>query len=236
MNLLMPRAGLGAFGVILVSLAIPAEAAILQYQLHNHPDALVGPPGYGARIDELFNATGGLDHFTFDFNHAQSNMRLNYDTTAQTIRIFGQAMGGRDIGTSHANDGYLGLYEFSFLYTIGVEPVPGDDDIWCDPPQDGQNSGFIQAPPSAGGQSFNLIDKGVMMHGYTLRFGNENNDLGHRGFPGLSGWGWFEIVGAMNPGVKRDWIFTGELIPEPSTMLMALVGFGAALLRRPRWR
>ncbi len=183
-------------------------------------------------MDELYNVTSGTDHFTFDFEHAQSDMRLLYDDVAQTIRIFGQSWGGRDTGGSYANDIYRGVYQFDFLYSFGVGQVPGDDDLWASPQQDLMNKGTLIAPVSAGGHTFNLVDKGLAMHGFTFRFGDENNDLGHRGHAGTSGWGWLEIDGAMNGNATRDWLFTAILIPEPSTALLAVVGLGVMLRRR----
>lgn len=222
----------GAFGITIFAMATQSQAAQFTFQLQNHPDGNIRPPLYGARLDELFNVTGAIDSFTFDFNHASSNMKLIYDTTAQTIHIFGQSQGGRDTGTTYANDAYLGIYQFNFLYNFGVGPVPGDDDIWSKPASDFLNKGTVIAPLSAGGQTFNLVDKGLAMNGYTFRFGDENNGLGHRGFNGLSGWGWMEINNAMNGNATRDWLFTGVLVPEPSTAMMALLGTGLVIHRR----
>lgn len=218
----------------ILALATQAEAAEHLFQLHNHPDGQVLPPPYGARIDELYNATGGTDFFTFNFDAPGSDMKLSYDDLAQTIHIFGVSLGGRDIGGSYANDIYLGLYTFDFTYNFGVGQVPGDDDIWSSPASDAMNGGELKAPASAGGQTFVLLDNGLSSFGYTFRFGNENNDLGHRGYNGTSGWGWLEIDGAMNSGATRDWLFTAELIPEPATAVLALFGIGAIIRRRSR--
>lgn len=234
MYLGLRRAFTGITCVTVMALASQADAAQFLFQLHNHPDGQVQMPRYGARLDELFNATGGADIFTFDFDHAQSDMRLIYDSTAATIRIFGQSWGGRDTGSSYAIDNYRGLYQFDFLYSFGVGQVPGDDDLWASPAQDFLNKGTVSAPASAGGQTFNLVDKGLGMFGYTFRFGDENNDLGHRGFDGISGWGWLEIDGAMNGSATRDWLFTAEPIPEPATAMFAIFGVAALLRRRSR--
>ncbi len=234
MKTLLARAVFGVSMALLLATSTEARAAQFLFQLHNHPDGNVLPPPYGARIDELYNATSGNDVFTFDFDAAGSDMRMLYDDTAQTIHIYGSSLGGRDIGSVHASDSYLGFYEFDFLYSVGVGQVPADDDIWSSPASDGLNGGTVKAPLSAGGQIFNLVDKGLASFGYTFRFGDENNDLGHRGFDGLSGWGWLEIDGAMNGGATRDWIFTAELIPEPATASLALFGVVAILRRRRR--
>ncbi|MBX3395591.1 MAG: PEP-CTERM sorting domain-containing protein [Phycisphaerae bacterium] len=228
------RAFAGIACVTTVALASQANAAEFLFQLRNHPDGQVQMPQYGARLDELFNATSGTDIFTFDFNHAQSDMKLIYDSTAATIRIFGQSWGGRDTGSSYANDIYRGVYQFDFLYAFGVGQVPGDDDLWASPAQDFLNKGTVSAPVSAGGQTFHLVDKGLGMFGYTFRFGDENNDLGHRGYNGISGWGWMEINDAMNGNATRDWLFTAVPVPEPTTAMFAMFGVAALLRRRSR--
>ena len=111
-----------------------AQAAVINggvYQLHNHPDAARQPPPYGLRLDELYNVdTGDVDRFTFDFDHALSDVRLAYNTAADSIHIYGRMVGGRDLGTDWAVDQYLGLYYIDFTYSVGVTGVPGDDDIW----------------------------------------------------------------------------------------------------------
>ncbi len=92
-----------------------AQAAIINYgtyQLHNHPDGNQRPPFYGLRLDELYNATGGHDVFTWDFDHDdgvnQSAMFLTYEPTmrGERIRIFGTSWGGRDGGVA-----YDGVYD-----------------------------------------------------------------------------------------------------------------------------
>ncbi|MBL8878213.1 MAG: PEP-CTERM sorting domain-containing protein [Phycisphaerales bacterium] len=194
------------------------------YRLHNHPDGNALPPPYGLRLDELYNATGNHDIFSFDFDHASSNVVMNYDSTNQIATISGSAWGGRDTGGSYANDQYLGLYSFTFTYNVGLGPVPGDDDIWATAPS-GSNTGSILTPL---GHTKALHD--VAAGGYTFRFGDEDNDAGHRGFNGLSGWGWLGVDGHHQD--SQDWLFTAERIPEPSSVL--LLALGAGLLRRRR--
>jgi hypothetical protein len=61
-------------------------------------------------------------------------------------------------------------------------------------------------------------------------------DLGHRGFNGISGWGWLSYVaddGTVLPHVyAADWLFTAELIPAPGAI--ALMGMGGLLAARRR--
>jgi len=202
------------------------------YRLQNHPDANQTPPSYGARFDELYNATSDHDVFTLDFDDIQSAAFLTVNAGLNQIRIFGQAFGGRDIGNDYANDIYRGIYLFDFTYTFSVENTPGDDDLWV---KDASlsNAGTLTAPASAGGTIFNLTDQ--KMGDYSFRFGDEDNDAGHRNFDGLSGWGWLNYLtqdGPRDHVASTDWIFTASyIIPTPG----ALALFGTAglfLIRR----
>lgn len=216
-------------GLVVVSaFAGSASGAMIEtglYQLHNHPDGTVNPPPYGLRLDELFDITPDHDDFTMDFDDPSSNVQMTYD--GMTIHIFGTAFGGRDIGAVYAAEPTTGLYTFDFTYTVGVGLVPGDDDLYVAAPS-GSNFGFIQPPV---GPAISLTDTSV--GGFTFRFGDEDDDLGHRGFPGLSGWGWLthhhESQGHI---VNSDWIFTAELVPTPGATMLGLVGLVGLRRRR----
>ncbi len=188
------------------------------YQLHNHPDGGVAPPGYGLRLDELYNVTGGNDIFTFDFDHPDSNVRLDYDFASQEIEIFGQVYGGRDAGGSYFNDAYRGIYTLTFKYDTALGLVTGDDDLWVTAPS-GTNTGTISTPL---GDNINLSDKSN--GSYTFRFGDESNDLGHRGFAGISGWGWLMMGDRTAPNGADDWLFTATQIPEPASIALLVIG------------
>lgn len=228
------RAGLAAPAIVAATLAAaPASGAALPlglYTLHNHPDGNQRPPLYGVRFDEIVNATAGHDVFTLDFDHPQSFVQMIL--TATTARVFGAAWGGRDAGSAYATDAYLGLYQFDFTYAVNLGPVPGDDDVWATGPG-GANTGQVTLPSGA---VVGLTDAG--MDGYTFRLGDENNDLGHRGFAGVSGWGWMNYVvdGQVRPHVdSTDWLFTAAYKGVPTPGAGALVALGALVsLRRRR--
>jgi len=187
------------------------------YNLNNHPDGGARPPLYGARWDGLFTpsaavvAATGSDStiFTTNFDHPLSAMFMDYDDIAGTIHIFGTSWGGRDDATfpapapdpappldDYIDDIFRGLFTIDFTYT-GIVPVPGDDDLWCPAAScDGMNSGFITAPSGLG--TVFLEDK-AGSHPFTFRLGDEDDDAGHRGFAGISGWGWLNYTGAAPP-------------------------------------
>jgi hypothetical protein len=202
------------------------DAAVISqgmYTLGNHPDGAAQPPRYGMRLDELYNATGNHDIYTFDFDHPQSHMELWY--IGNTIRIWGVAWGGRDVGSTYAVEPSTGLYTIDFTYNVGVAQVPGDDDLWCTAPSN-SNFGFIQGPV---GPAITLSDERLGF-GYTFRLGNEDNDLGHRGFNGISGWGWMNHPAGAPHIASSDWLF--KIVPAPGSA--ALLGLGVLTLARRR--
>lgn len=219
---------LGGFLLAGSALAAPIIPGI--YDLGNHPDGNERPPLYGLRLDELVNATGGHDVFTFDFDNANSEMELAYNDVAHTIHIYGHSWGGRDIGGSYANDAHLGVYYIDFTYNIGVGLAPGDDDVRV--VANMQNTGSIITPNNG---TFLLQDKSD--GNFSFRLGDEDNDLGHRNFPGISGWGWLNH-GRTLPAShvdSSDWLFTATYkIPEPSSLLLIGLGVLGAAIRRSR--
>lgn len=213
--------------------ASSASAAVILpgfYTLHNHPDGNANPPPYGAKFTELYDVTGSADIFTLDFDDPASDAELFYNGTDRMV-ISGHSWGGRDVGSVYANDAYLGIYEFYFEYAVGVAPAPGDDDIRVSAPNH-SNFGWIRTPL---GDVISLTDE--VMGGYSFRFGDEDNDLGHRGFPGISGWGWmthhWQTMGHI---ADTDWLFTAtfdRIVPAPAAL--GVFGLsGLACLRRRR--
>lgn len=198
-----------------------AHATILTYDLYNHPDGDANPPPYGLRLDELYNVTGNHDIFSFNFNDAASQMRMEYDTVANTINIFGRVLGGRDNGDSYAADQYLGVYLVNFTYTLGVQTASGDDDLIVDT-LNNANSGTIITPL---GDTISLYDERGG-NSFSFRFGNEDNDAGHRGFNGLSGWGWLNHHSRTNHIASGDWLFTAVPSDIPTTGTFALIALG----------
>lgn len=218
-----------ALGAIVASGASAQLITPGMYALSNHPDGGVAEPFYGLRLDELTDATSGHDRFTFDFDHDASNMVLDYD--GSTIRIFGQAFGGRDIGSEYADDEHRGVYQIDFTYDVGVGFADADDDVIVDNSGNMTNFGTIVRP---NGESVDLWSKSN--DSYTFRFGDEDNDQGHRGFDGISGWGWLNHTVADQHVSASDWLFTARaMVPTPATASLAIAG-GALAARRRKLR
>ncbi len=218
----------GAIGLMMTSGV--ANGTMVQYRLSNHPDGSARPPAYGFRLDELYNVTSGHDVFTFDFDHGSSNMRMDVDVDAGTIRLYGQSYGGRDTGTEYVNDAYLGVYEIEMMYSAGVSVVPGDDDVWS-------TAGSMTAVGAIVTPVDDVIPLTNMnMGGYTLRIGDEGDDGGHRGFDGMSGWGW--VNHGLDPSAhveSSDWLFTATReVPAPGAGILAAMGLGLAGVKRRR--
>ncbi|MDX1952553.1 MAG: hypothetical protein SFY81_10225 [Verrucomicrobiota bacterium] len=256
MKMINKKAGLAitALSLLPVSgLAVPISNGI--YELHNHPDGGMAPPLYGLRLDELFNITSGNDVWTFDFDAVGSNMKMLVN--GSTINIYGTTVGGRDTGAGYA-PGSTAIFDINFTYQFfdvtrpGVVPLVGDapsltkvEDLivpntpgGMNPPDAGlQGTGTITVLAGFGaGSVFQLRDNG-MDHTYSFQLGDEANDVGHRGFPGISGWGWVDhrLVGTQdwNHGAASDWLFTA--VPEPSTVIsgsvLGLLAAGGAFRR-----
>ena len=221
-------------------MASTAGAAIIPfgtYTLSNHPDGSATPPPYGLRLDELVDLNpGSKDIFTFDFEHALSDMQLTYDATG--IRIFGDAFGGEDIGGAY-DPVNSGVWQIDFKYT-NIATAPGDDDLispWSGTP--GAGSGTISSLVAAGplvGLSFTFEDYAKASDSFSFRLGDEDDDQGHRGFNGgVSGWGWVKHSGSAEQEKYSDWLFTirAEDIPTPgSTLLLAGAGLVVFVRRR----
>jgi uncharacterized repeat protein (TIGR01451 family) len=179
------------------------------YRLKNHNTHTgTQPPNYGMRLDKLF---GNYAVVSFDFEHPSSNVLMTVNGTV--ITITGTVYGGRDNGSAY-DTANAGLWELNFTYNT-VTTVGGDDDLTVTLANGGSNTGTIKALFStshfSNGQVFNLGDysDGVQY----FRLGNEDNDLGHRGFNGISGWGWLEHGKAGSPLTHvdaSDWIFTAH--------------------------
>lgn len=213
-------------------LIVPQAQAITvgTYLLHNHPDGGIAPPLYGFRLDGLLGDAS--KEYTFDFDHIGSNMTLNWD--GSKIVIDGTAFGGEDGGLTYVA-GTTAIWDIHFEYSIGISQ-PGSDgglkDLFV--MSDNQNFGTI----SSSFGSWELEDQSNNS-GLAFQFGDENGG-GHRGFSGISGWGWVNhgsdcIAGDCSHIYASDWLFTAEsvAIPVPTPIWLLSIGlFGMAVLNR----
>ncbi len=182
------------------------DTGLTQYILHSNPEAIQAPPLYGLRLDDLFDLTEGKDVFTFDFDNELSSVMM--EVTANSIHIYGQAYGGWDIGDGYG-EFWSGMWEFEFLYDVGVQPVPGDDDIHVVAPN-GSNSGQIR-PLFGENQTWIPLEDYSGEHLETFRFGDWEG--GYDGWAGLFGRGWLNHGGNSHIA-SSDWNFKATVAPE----------------------
>ena len=221
-----------AAAIAMLVAAGPASAGFIlptdvPLQLADHPDGDAAPPTYGLRLDELVNVTSGHDRFTFSFDHPDALVQMvltEVGVDEFSIHIWGTVFGGRVVNNEY--DPLLsGLAEIDFTYML-AHTVTGDDDLIVTTPNF-TNTGSIIFD----GSTIDLFDR-ANSEGFTFRLGNEDNDLGHRGFDGISGWGWVDHGEAGTHFAASDWLFT--VVPTPGTT--ALLGIAAALFTRGRTR
>ena len=185
-------------------------AAILSrgtFLLCNHKDGTARPPFYGLRLDELFDKNEGLDKFTFSFEEEGHQMLLDFDGT--TIRIYGTAYGGWDIGGMWSPE-CQGTVAIDFTYPVS-QVAFADDDIVVLSPMTG--SGTITWKPGTEEEvTISLMEK-ANDDGLVFRLGNEMDDDGHRREKGVSGWGWLSHPNRELLGGTSDWLFTLKQLP-----------------------
>ena len=182
--------------------------------------------------------------FLFTAECAECDVVLDWDVISGTARIHGTAQGGHKAGNALDElDGFFGLYEFDYTYS-NVVPVPGDaggfQDIWQ----------VAASGDPIGTLSFSALELEWELRAksngtFAFRFGDENDGNGHRGFDGLSGWGWlqFRLTGPSIATTQfqprtgaQDGLFTGHRrdVPVPSTTFLFALGLAALGIRRRR--
>lgn len=237
----------------------PANATVYTFKLFDHPDGNQAPPTYGLRLDELIDFSAGHDVYTFSFS--AGNMKLDYDDNGtgtgadDTIRIYGDAVGGRDTGPGYS---MAGLASIDFTYRINIKDpvdlagaanpatsttkaeVTQHDTASMTNWQAGQgNTGTITLDAGSWGLSqdltVRLVDKSN--GSFAFRF---NNTSDHRfaGAPPTTfvGWGWLNHDGGGNELYEHvaasDWLFTAEFETSgggtniPEPASLAIVGLG----------
>ncbi|ARN73271.1 hypothetical protein [Oceanicoccus sagamiensis] len=231
------KAALPLAAILGCVLSVNAQAiAVGSYNLYNHPDGSENPPAYGLRLDGLLSGNSS-EEYTFDFNHQDSAMTLSYD--GSTIVIDGTAFGGEDAGSSYVA-GTTAVWTIHFEYEVGISSSAngGVDDLIVN--ANGANFGSI----SSNLGTIELSDKASS--GTSFRFGDKSGN-GHRGFDGISGWGWLmhgsDCLGGTDcENIQySDWLFTASAttpvtaVPVPGALWLftsSILGLVAVKRRR----
>ena len=192
------------------------------FPLANHPDGGAAPPLYGFRLDGLDGDSG--HEFTFDFEGQGASMIMDFEGVDGSLRILGTAFGGRIENHDYVDPQ---VWEIDFLYTKMIL----DGDRLVSDPTSATNTGTItpgaMSPSGDGFPAGSPIDLVDYFGKHSFTFALEEN---HRGFDGVSGFGWVNHSGAGldNHVAASDWLFT--VIPEPRTDALLLVGLAAVIL------
>lgn len=219
------------------------------YILGDHPGGDLNPPSYGLRIDQLLGEGTGM--YTFSFSAAGSHVELVYNDVANTIQISGLVYGGRVSGSSYV--GTPQYYSVDFLYDTNVgtcaSGAAGAVDV-CASTNGGSGVGSNRGTLTAQGTDINNLVDGTLYNladytaapftPVTFQFGDEDG-AGHRGYNGLSGWGWlateYTFTRRWGSGTytkfkhygAQDWLFTATKepdtppdseVPEPGTVVL----------------
>ena len=234
-------------------LPAPVEAAIIkqyQYKLWSHPDGNAAPPSYGLRLDgiEWFvtGQGGNSDTWTFDFIDMKGTYTYN-SGGLDTFRIYGTAVGGRDLSGSGYDNGESAKVYIDF--TVGGY---GGHNSHVDPEIEFDQKYQGVAERGAGTITFKEAvhsiekDTQVELVSYANSAGNYFNfdrDPVHRlgdycsggnppaycGMP--EGWGWLALrdEGWDYHTAAQDFLFVSkkaQSVPEPASLALLLVGLG----------
>jgi len=186
-----------------------------EYRLHNHPDGNAASPLYGLRLDGLLG--DGIHTFNFDAADEGAAMFMSFD--GEMLRIHGTAWGGLDGGSAYVSP-QLWSIDMTYTTIVGIA-TDGIGDIGAD-----SGVGIITAVNDPA-TTFNLVSY-AGGHSNALFVGDEDGS-GHRGFDGISGWGWLNYF--VNGGdssqhvASSDFLFTAQPVPLPAGLWLLASGF-----------
>jgi hypothetical protein len=226
-----------------MAMTSPVSATIFSYTLSNKAPGAENPPDYGLRLDDLFGTSGSGGVWTFGFEGAGAGMQMDVDTVAETVRIHGTVVGGRDIGSVWQSE-TISRWEVDFLYdtTGGSDLSVGSDGYWG-LTTSGSNFGTLKLVDMLGNSGGGYFDSGDLLATIGLSDfmgGDFTASGGPNGLPYVSAW--LSHTGDFGSSTYShanymDFGFSAERnnVPEPVSLLLmgiGLLGLGGA--RRAR--
>ncbi|MFB3087352.1 MAG: PEP-CTERM sorting domain-containing protein [Acidiferrobacterales bacterium] len=194
-----------ALGLVLAGsfFASSTNAAIITYNLSDKDPGAQNPPDYGLRIDGLFGVEISIWTFSFD----STDVKMVIDTSAQTAHIFGNVIGGKDVGTSWGTE-YS--WYLDFMYT---------DIMITD-----TTTGYWHAV-DVGGDHINLSNSGTLEllsdEDVDGVYGGDGSDKGEFiAFADYKG-GDFFLSGSKGPYVSAWLANTSGFVDDPSSVVLA---------------
>ena len=233
MGLRTSSAALAALAV--VSFGAAAQAGTHKFDLSDHPDGNASPPGYGLRLDHLFDGRAGASGGTTTFSFEPFNVSLivnDDDPGMISINIVGTVYGGEDSGSGY---GYgEGAYAVDFTYAFNVVE---DGTGWRVTPANAGNNGTLTSLGNAdvaAGETFSFFD----FDSTSFLFLQDDHRLGGHSEAGMGYWvgrGWLTLdEEGDNRRPTKDWLFIGKVVPAPTGVAMGAVGLVALCARRRR--